>query len=277
MNTRSTVRTGFAVVVVSLLLQPGAMWAQKGKAAPATTPRAALFGDNDGDKIRSDGGGAYYTVLDSDGTYSSVVELDRDGRLNMRVVRNRRVFFEFDTPVRPAPLNASGQLTCHEWTGGVFYADPPSFLPPGVPDNDSFYLSTFGEITYNGTEWVYDPVPPFDFRTMKVDATARSLVRVQFNFYTVEDAGLFGVMPNYKLWTSDAKLAGGVVQVRHPSANVWVVEPQSPDDPDAPLRSLGPNEAGFKVGAPAEKRVHEGGNCDLGDWVMPFQLTLYKQ
>jgi hypothetical protein len=25
------------------------------------------------------------------------------------------------------------------------------------------------------------------------------------------------------------------------------------------------------------KRVHAGGNCDLGDWVMPFQITLYKR
>jgi hypothetical protein len=44
-----------------------------------------------------------------------------------------------------------------------------------------------------------------------------------------------------------------------------------------PLRGLGPNEAGFKVAVPEVKGVRSGGNCDLGDWVMPFQLTLYKQ
>ena len=87
---------------------------------------------------------------------------------------------------------------------------------------------------------------------------------------------MFGVMPNYQLWSSEASLAGGVAKVTHPSADVWVVEPQSPDD-GIPLRSLGPNEAGFKVAVPEVKRVRSGGNCDLGDWVMPFKLTLSRQ
>ena len=90
------------------------------------------------------------------------------------------------------------------------------------------------------------------------------------------DSGMFGVVPNYQLWSADVPLNGGVVKVTHPSAGVWVIEPQSPNDA-APLRSLGPNEAGFKIGAPEERRVHPGGNCDLGDWVMPFQLTLYTR
>lgn len=275
MKSRSLACIGLAAAAVVFLLLTGSLGAQKSKAAPTTTPLAALFRDAVGDKIRSDGGGAYYTVLDSDRTYSSVVELDRDGRLNMRVVRNRRVYFQFDTPVRPAPLNESGQLICHEWTGDVFYADPPSFLA-GVPDNDSFYFSTFGKITYDGTSWVYDPVPPFDFRTMPVDANASSLVRIQINFYTAADDGGFGVMPNYRLWSAETALAGGVLKVTHPDANVWVVEPQSPDD-GIPLRSLGLNQAGFKVAVPEVRRVRSGGNCDLGDWVMPFQLTLHKQ
>lgn len=275
MNTRSVARIALAVVVVVLLLQPGAIWAQKGKAAPTTTPLAASFRDNGDDNIRSDGGGAYYTVRDSDGTYSSVVELDRDGRLNMRVERNRRVYFHFGIPVRPAPLTVNGQLTCREWTGDVFYADPPSFMT-GVPDNVSFYLSTFGKITYNGTAWVYDPSSMFDFRTMPVNATASSLVRVQFNFETAEDPGLFGVMPNYRLWSAETSLAGGVVKVTHPGVGMWIVEPQGPEDA-TPLRSLGVNEAGFKVGVPEVRRVRSGGNCDLGDWVMPFRLTLTRR
>jgi hypothetical protein len=88
---------------------------------------------------------------------------------------------------------------------------------------------------------------------------------------------LFGVMPNYQLWAADPPLNGGVAKVTHPSATVWVIEPQSPDDPAAPLRGLGPNEAGFKITAPEVKRDHAGGNCRLGDWVMPFRITLRKR
>jgi len=274
MNRRSVVRIGLAVVVVSLLFQPGSLWAQKGKAAPTTTPLAALFRDAGGDKILSDGGGAYLTVQDPDRTYASIVQLETDGRLRIWILRYRRVLFNFDTPARPAPPT-NGQLTCREYTGDLFYADPPSFLT-GVPDNDSFYLWTFGKITYNGDAWVYDPSSMFDFRTMPVDANASTLVRVQINFYTAEDSGMFGVLPNYQLWSAETSLAGGVLKVMHPSSDVWVVEPQSPED-RIPLRSLGPNEAGFKVTAPEVKRVHSGGNCDLGDWVMPFRLTLYRQ
>ena len=83
-------------------------------------------------------------------------------------------------------------------------------------------------------------------------------------------------MPNFQLWSADVPLNGGVVKVTHPSAGVWVIEPQSPDDP-TPLRSLGPNQSGFKITAPEVKRVHAGGNCDLGHWVMPFHLTLSKR
>jgi hypothetical protein len=273
MNTRSIARVGLALVVV-LLFQSGYLWAQKGKAVTTTTPLAALFRDELEDNIRSDGGGAYLTVRDPDRTYASIVQLETDGRLRIWILRNRRVMFNFDTPARPAPLT-NGQLTCHDYTGDLFYADPPSFLT-GVPDNDSFYLWTFGKITYNGAEWVYDPSSMFDFRTMPVDANASTLVRVQINFYTAEDAGMFGVMPNYQLWSAETSLAGGVLKVTHPSSDVWVVEPQSPVD-GIPMRSLGPNEAGFKLGVPEVRRVSPGGNCDLGDWVMPFRLTLVKQ
>jgi hypothetical protein len=82
-------------------------------------------------------------------------------------------------------------------------------------------------------------------------------------------------MPNYRLWSADVPLGGGLVRVTHPTADSWVVEPQDPNEP--PLRSLGPNEAGFKIGVPEVRRVRPGGNCDLGDWLMPFQITLYKR
>jgi hypothetical protein len=276
-------------VLVSLVLQPGPMLAQKGKPAPLETQLAALFRDNwdaatqkYGDKIHSDGGGLYNTVKGPDRTYASIVQLRSDGGLQIWVERtsNRKVTFEFDSAVRPAPRNADGQLTCYEFSpdgsGPVFHVDPPSFLT-GVPDSDTFRMSTLHEMTYNGTEWVYQlPSPYFDFRTMPV-ATASALVRAQLGFYTTADSGVFGVLPN---WSRDAwSKGGGVVKVTHPYADVWIVEPQSaPQFPgDPPLRSLGLNEAGFQYQVPSVKRVHPGGNCDLGDWVMPFQITLFKQ
>ena len=280
-------KAALGAVLVSLVLQPGPMLAQKGKPAPLETQLAALFRDNwdgekYGDKIHSDGGGLYSTVKGPDRTYLSIVQLRSDGSLQFWVERTstRKVTFEFDSAVRPAPRNADGQLTCHEYSldgsGAVFYVDPPSFLT-GVPDNDSFRLTTSHKMTYNGTEWVYQlPSPHFDFRTMPVDATASALVRAPFGFYTTADSGLFAVLPNY---SRDGSRGGGVVKVTHPHADVWIVEPQSapqlPGDP--PLRSLGLNEALFDYTVPAVKREHGGGRCDLGDWVMPFQITLIKQ
>jgi hypothetical protein len=270
-SVRITLALGLALAVA--FAASVALQAQKAR----STELSALFRDDPGDKIHSDDGGVYYTVRDPDRVYASVVELDADGRLNLTIRRHRKVIFEFDNPVRPAPLTG-GQLTCHDYNGDVvFHVVPPSFLT-GVPDYSSVYFTTFGKITYNGTVWVYDPSTMFDFRAMPVDANAGALVRVQINFYTVADPGaVYGVMPNYRLWSADAPLAGGVVRVTHPTADSWVVEPQDPNDPSAPLRSLGPNEAGFKIGVPEVRRVHPGGNCDLGDWLMPFQITLYKR
>jgi hypothetical protein len=281
-------KAALGALLVALLLSPSLMWAQKGqKGQPPNQPTelVALFRDNwdsntqtYGDKIHSDGFGPYMTVENPDRTYDSIVLLSLEGSLGMRVLKNRRVFFEFDAPVRPAPL-VNGMLTCREslpdGSGALFYVSPPSFLT-GVPDNDSFYLSTLHEMTYNGTTWVYDvDSPHFDFRTMPVDATASLLVRANFGFYTAEDSGLFIVAPN---WPASAASGGGAVKVTHPSADVWIVEPQSAPLPgDPPLRGLGLNEAGFKIQAPAVKKVHGPGACDLGDWVMPFQITLSRR
>jgi hypothetical protein len=261
-------------LVVLFLFQSGSLWAQKGKAAPTTTPLTALFRDDGGDKILSDGGGVYYSIPDR--YHPNRVELGSDGRLHVEVQGNRRVVLVFDTAARPAPIDPEVGLTCREYVadGGWFHMAPPPFLA-GVPNNDFTDIETFGEITYNGTAWVYDPTgPKFNFTTMKV-GTAASLVRVQINFGIVESPELFGIMPNYRQWTGEP--AGGIVKVTHPSANVWIVEPQSPDDPVVPLRSLGPDESGFKVTAPAVRREHDGGTCDLGDWKMPFRLTLTKR
>ena len=30
------------------------------------------------------------------------------------------------------------------------------------------------------------------------------------------------------------------------------------------------------VGVPSVQKVHPGGNCDLGDWRMPFSITLLR-
>jgi hypothetical protein len=273
---RTSVRITLALGLALAVAFAGAVALQAQKAR--STELSALFRDDPGDKIHSDGGGVYYTVRDPDRTYASVVQLGTDGRLNLEIRSHRKVIFEFDAPVRPAPLTSSSQLTCRDYNGDVvFYVDTPSFLT-GVPEYSSVYFTTFGKITYNGTVWVYDPSTMFDFRTMPVHATASSLVRVQINFATVEDRGaLYGVMPNYRLWSADTPLAGGVMRVTHPTADSWVVEPQYEDDPVVPLRSLGPKEAGFKIGVPELRKVRPGGNCDLGDWLMPFQITLYKR
>jgi hypothetical protein len=272
---RTSVRITLALGLALAAAFAGAVVLQAQKAR--SIELSALFREDPGDKIHSDGAGLYYTVRDPDRVYASVVQLDTDGRLHMVVRRHRKVILEFDTQVRPAPRNSRGQLTCHDYNGDVvFYIDPPSFLT-GVPDYSSVYFTTFGKITYDGTGWVYDPSTMFDFRTMAVDANAATLVRAQINFYVDADpvGSGYGVMPNYRLWSADVPLTGGLLRVTHPTADSWVVEPQVADDPAAPLRGLGPDEAGFKFTTPEVRRVHPGGNCDLGDWVMPFQITLY--
>ena len=281
-------KVALGAVLIALLLQSGLMWAQKGQKdqPPPPTELTALFRDNwdpntqtYGDKIHSDGLGPYYTVQLSGNNYTSIVRLDTDGRLVMQMV-NRKVFFEFDSPVRPA----RSPLTCWPYSSypdEPFYPDPPppSFLT-GVPDTDFFLFATSHELTYNGTEWVYPelPFPYFDFRTMPVDPTgkASALVRGGFNFHTVADSSRYIVGPNGSF---GGPRGGSAVKVTHPSADVWIVEPQSPPQlpGDPPLSFLGPNEAGLRYEINAVKREHPGGNCDLGDWVMPFQITFTKR
>jgi CHAT domain-containing protein len=69
----------------------------------------------------------------------------------------------------------------------------------------------------------------------------------------------------------DLKAVQSFLKMTRETAATWVLPPLGPDDP----RPFGVvNLAQFHAYVAPEKRVSSGGGCALGDWLMPFKMTL---
>jgi hypothetical protein len=65
----------------------------------------------------------------------------------------------------------------------------------------------------------------------------------------------------------------GFVKVTGESLDRSVLQPLGADEP---RRTGIANQASLYTYAPKARKVHTGGGCDLGDWVMPFKIRLSK-
>jgi hypothetical protein len=109
---------------------------------------------------------------------------------------------------------------------------------------------------------------PFNVRDMAVGSS----VVVGVNLTFKDDTGReFWVLTNERQWSGlDLKYVSGFGRITHTDQATWVLQPLGAGEP----RPIGiENEAHVIAYAPEVRKVHSGGYCDLGDWVMPYRIT----
>jgi len=271
-------------LVASILVQTGHVSAQKGaKLYPIEL--SANFRSDSNDGIYSDNSAVPYTSNRITSGYPNDVILREPGTLYMRIQKNRRVYFRFDAVSRfPSTYDPGSTLvTCHEYSvdgisGNGFTENAPAFLTNGTvtQTNDLTIITTGASVRYDtASGWVEDATLP-TIATMAAGG-APLHVWMSVRFDTIDDDESFHVHHNYGLWTGLSPRTG-IAQVTHPNADTWVLVPLPDGDLAHPLRALGWNDASLTMAVGTHRKDgHLGGYCDLGYWVMPFELTLKRR
>ena len=268
---------GTAALMAAFLPTTGPTLAQKGK-VPRTTELSADFRDAAGDKIHSNNTDPFESN-DFTASYPNNVNLSESGALFMRIQKNQRVFFDFDTPLR-SWIDDSGSVMCRAYsptgTGTIFDAAPPAFLlGDGRPDNDFTVITTGGGyIEDDSGQWSFDSTY-VNLKGLSVGEVAYVLLSVRFN---APDETFFMHFGS-RIWVQDyAKPANGwagIAQITRMSATSWYIEPLPVDHPIALARALEADQTAlFMQGSTGKGAKNLSGNCDLGDWQMPFGLSL---
>jgi hypothetical protein len=195
------------------------------------------------------------------------------------------------------------------------YGSLPPFLQSGSSGetaNDFTKITTAGVYRKVGSEWTY--TTPFDLKSMAVKSpsgvTSPSVeyVGLDISFHSDWQNDEFMVKPEYYLWRGQEPPTGIVKVTRDAANRTWTVETLSAEDPLAwdlathlagefpfndgtpekgPLPYPGFSDPGAPLAFQASlvmwvssqpgKNGHPGGYCDLGDWRLPFFVTLRER
>jgi hypothetical protein len=242
------------------------------------------------DKIHSDGKGAYYS--DPGNVHPNKVLLSEStGRLIMEIRPSesvdRQVVFEFDQPTRYVDLD---HLLCRSYhpkgpqnvgfTAPMYLKDHPA--NPSPTDRVFTHIMTTYELRLqpetdaNGDtqfRWV-STGHLLNLATMPAGPESRAHVGLVVLYLTVGHVG--GYFLNFNNNDTGEMSRTGIVEVTHPGDRTWVLKPLPVGQADAPITMLAANEVRRRVvvysAAPQER-----GWCDMGDWMMPFELTLTRR
>ena len=279
-----------AVAAVLAILGPnGVVVAQKGAKTTSTELSAVFDDDLNGVSaaIKSDGKGAYTSNSITSGYPNDIVLLP-SGALYMRIQQNRQLIFEFTNRIpRIVPTPPEGKVICRQWAPAgydpeYFTVDAPPLDLPGTPPNDFTAITTGGSWTKVNGQWAYSTAT-FNLKTMAAGQTA--YVSLSFNFhFHVEGSSSdesYYARHGFDWWLNEGRRTD-VVRVTcstdSTGKRTWALEPVPADVTDAPPHGLDAYQAGlYFLGETRVGKVRMSGTCYLGDWVMPFKLTLTER
>ncbi len=242
------------------------------------------------DKIRSDGKGVYFS--DPAGGHPNYVLLSKgSGRLILQIQPSRlvarQVVFEFDRPTRTVDYE---HLACHSYHPAgpqdVGFAPPTDLADhenPNGSDKVFTRISTTNEFRgeqvrdANGEtqlRWV-STGRVLNLATMTAGPDARAYVGLSVWYWIRGHRGVYYLSLNNN---SDAReISGaGIAEVTHPDDRTWVLKPLTLADPDTTSATPTANEFRRRIVVNGDT-PHERGWCNLGDWEMPFELTLTRR
>ena len=262
-----------------VLLLPGTGVLQ-GKGAPGPIYASATFGDAAGDKIQSDNGTPYVTAP------GSLVYLP-SGRLVMDVdaaAGARTVSVLFDDLTQALVFPNCRTYGATQLTYAMDYA-------PDLETPESFSLETFYQFKYENGTWA----PVIERKT------GRTTYYHYLNLFDLKPGNKAYVQVVIRLWVAstndgydvnlnnawDLRLGwnGGIFEVvADPDNNELASSPgdkfhfrQLPGTLDAPLGFLGLNEANLRMWDQSDSKRDVGGYCNMGNFRMPFSLTVTRK
>ena len=236
-------------------------------------------------KIRSDGQGPYTSSRRVRG-YSNLVALSGiTGYLYMQIhfeeYFGRHIVFQFDSPAR---ITETNPLTCNAFKGiipATFTRPAPDYVttPPYIAPVLRTRISSGNELVFDGGKWQRKVVQGeevlLNLLEMPVGETHYAELLIIFE---IEDPSpefdtdmiYLGFNNNFQRELLESgNTVAGVVQVTHPSDNTWVMTPVPFPPPTDTF--LGEDQAVNWI-----YDLDLGGNCDLGDYYMPFELTITR-
>jgi hypothetical protein len=236
-------------------------------------------------KLRSDGQGPYTSSRRVRG-YSNLVALSGiSGYLYMQIhfeeYFGRHIVFQFDTPAR---TTATDPLVCNAFKGII----PPTYTRPApeyvttapyIAPVIRTRISSGNELVFDGGKWQRKVVQGnevlLNLLEMPQGDTRYAELLIIFEIEDPspefeKDVVYLGFNNNFQRELLESgNTAAGVVQVTHPSDNTWVMAPVPFPPPTDTL--LGEDQAVNWI-----YDLDLGGNCDLGDYYMPFELTITR-
>lgn len=252
--------------------------------------RMGLGGSAYKDRIHSDGKGPYYS--DPAGGSPNYVLLSEDtGSLVLQIqpseLVTRQVVLEFDEPTRIVDYE---RLTCQPFH--PLGSPNPEFAPPA-------YLATHA--SPNGRDRIFTRISTnYEYRMQTVTgangdkppgwvSTGRflNLAAMTAGPGAKAYAGLsvwYWIQGYHGVYYLNLKNNGdpgviaatGIAEVTHPDDRTWVLKPLSLTNSVTPGSTPANDEFRRRVVFYGQN-PHAPGWCDMGDWNMPFELTLTRR
>ena len=240
----------------------------------ASDELSAHFQDAADDMFRSDGLGDYLWPPSFNG--GQVIFSHQTGNIDFQSASSggRSATFQFGpvNNVRNAVID--GTVACRQIGDGapIPTREPaPAWLAGGLPLVPYFMVRTQDLVIYTVVDGVgvwASTASWYSVRDIAVGSTAIVSDLVSFRDDTGRQYSLyfnggywFGRNPPY---------VSGFVKVTRENESTWVLQPLGAGDP-LPLGVV--NQAQLSMMVPEVRKVHAMGNCDLGDWLMPFKIT----
>jgi len=240
----------------------------------ASDELSAVFQDAGGDMVRSDGLGTYVWPANFNG--AQAIFNHQYGHIDFQAYLSssgRSAIFEFDQANRMRnPVDDNGTVECRDYRGNPFpeREAPPAWLPGGLPNVSWFLVRTESLVIYtvvDGVETWASTGTPFNVRDMTVGSTVIVGVNLTFKDDTWRE---FWVLMNERQWNGmDLKYVSGFAKVTRTAQTTWELEPLGDEPRPFGVR----NQAHVIAYAPEVRKVHTGGYCDIGDWLMPYKIT----
>jgi len=268
-------------------------------AAPASaqTPLQATFASTSGYAIINDLPGTPYVTTARINGYSNEVGLTSSGTLYFRVLKpevlGRTINVDFSNRVS----DPTGTTTpCRRFLSlsNDFFCSAPSFLqlPVPAPFVTFSYISTLNEWVYKDGRWVSREEPDrkgklqpviFNFNTQENGTTRYAYLNWQLRFDE-------GTTDTYAYWlffsnTWEKELnpeerRDGIVAITRVNDATWVVRPidDGISDPALPNPLVASRAllTQYVLADPDSCAPGVGAHCYLGDYQLPFELTLTK-
>ena len=267
-------------------------------AAPASaqTLLSATFTSGSGCAVANDDPNTPYETTPRTKGYSNEVGLSTSGTLYFRVLQpdvlKRTIKLDFSNRLS----QPTGATPCRRFGSVVvdFFCAPPLFLEPPVPAPfvTFSWISTMYEWVYEDSRWVRREEPDrrgnlqpiiFNFNTQTIGTTRYAVLNWQLRFDE-------GSADQYAYWLffgntwlselNPAERRDGIVAIKRMDDATWVVRPideykGDPALPD-PLVASRALLTQYVLAAPDSCSPGVGAHCYLGDFLLPFELTLKK-